>query len=489
MAWLLVVDNPARWDLRVPEVEVVAARDYLTRPAFAERRRLRVMNLCRSYSYQSNGYYVSLLAEARGHRPVPTVATIQDFKAPTILRTLSSDLDPLIQRALKPIQSEVFTLSVYFGRNLAKRHDPLARQLSVLFPAPLLRARFHRVDGRWQLENVSPLATSGVPETHREFLREAATDFFSRRHTTAKAKATSRFDLALLVDPTEANAPSDEGALRRFERAGERLGIRVQRITREDYGELAEYDGLFIRATTAVNHYTYRFARRAEAENMVVIDDPLSILRCTNKVFLQEILQRHHISTPATRILYRENSGEVMRALGLPCVLKQPDSSFSQGVVKAVNETDFKTKVDSLLEGSELLVAQEFKPTDFDWRIGLLDGEVVYACRYHMAKGHWQIRNQASRSQGNRDGEVDCVPVEDVPPDVIRTAVAAAALIGNGLYGVDMKEFDGRGVVIEVNDNPSIDAGIEDGLLGEGLYDRVMSSFLRRMEKKRSASS
>jgi glutathione synthase/RimK-type ligase-like ATP-grasp enzyme len=56
-------------------------------------------------------------------------------------------------------------------------------------------------------------------------------------------------------------------------------------IEKEDYGRLAEFDALFIRETTGVNHHTYRFARRAEAEGLVVVDDPQSILKCTNKVY------------------------------------------------------------------------------------------------------------------------------------------------------------------------------------------------------------
>jgi len=40
-------------------------------------------------------------------------------------------------------------------------------------------------------------------------------------------------------------------------------------------------------------------------------------------------------------------------------------------------------------------------------------------------------------------------------------------------------------VIIEVNDNPNIDWGIEDAYLGEDLYRRVMGEFLRRLERKR----
>jgi glutathione synthase/RimK-type ligase-like ATP-grasp enzyme len=71
-----------------------------------------------------------------------------------------------------------------------------------------------------------------------------------------------------------------------------------------------------------------------------------------------------------------------------------------------------------------------------------------------------------------------------VPAPVIRAALRATALIGNGLYGVDIKETAMGPVVIEVNDNPNIDRGVEDTLLGEELYRTVMAEFERRLEAR-----
>ena len=71
---------------------------------------------------------------------------------------------------------------------------------------------------------------------------------------------------------------------------------------------------------------------------------------------------------------------------------------------------------------------------------------------------------------------------------MIRIATKAAKLIGNGLYGIDIKQSGNRVVVIEINDNPSIDAGVEDEYLGMALYDDIMREFLRRLEEKKSAS-
>src|SRR5690606_1844452 len=68
METLLVVDDPASWPISVPGLETMAARSYLTSPDALAGKRWRVINLCRSHRYQSTGYYVSLLAAARGHR-------------------------------------------------------------------------------------------------------------------------------------------------------------------------------------------------------------------------------------------------------------------------------------------------------------------------------------------------------------------------------------------------------------------------------------
>ncbi|MCI5062478.1 MAG: RimK family alpha-L-glutamate ligase, partial [Algiphilus sp.] len=173
--------------------------------------------------------------------------------------------------------------------------------------------------------------------------------------------------------------------------------------------------------------------------------------------------------------------------LGLPCVLKQPDSAFSRGVVKAETRQELQSALERLLSGSDLIVAQGFVPTAFDWRVGILAGVPLYVCRYHMAEAHWQIVRHGP--EGKKDeGNTDTLPVEAAPPALLRTAVAAARVIGDGLYGVDIKQVGNRFMVIEVNDNPSIDGGIEDEVLGEALYDRIMAEFARRVATRKAAS-
>jgi hypothetical protein len=70
---IIVIENPKRWPLALKGATVVAAKDYLVGGEWPGRRGVRVYNFCRTYGYQTVGYYVSLLAAARGHRPLPTV--------------------------------------------------------------------------------------------------------------------------------------------------------------------------------------------------------------------------------------------------------------------------------------------------------------------------------------------------------------------------------------------------------------------------------
>jgi len=487
MRSLIVTEELKHWR-PLAGLEAVSAGDYLKDPSWIEARRLRVINLCRSYRYQSLGYYVSLLAAARRHRPFPDLMTVLDMRNRGLVRGADDDLDDLIQRSLASLRSDRFELSIYFGHNLSARYDRLAARLFALFPAPFLRAQFAHAGGRWRIRSIGPVGSADVPDSHWDFVHERARAFVARPRGGSRAKA-ARYHLALLHDPKEVLAPSSEASLKRFERAARGVGFAVERIDRDDIGRLGEFDALFIRETTYVNHHTFRFSRRAESEGLVVIDDPRSILRCTNKVFLAEALGNAEVPIPRTLVLDRTGLGEVRERVGFPCVLKVPDSAFSQGVVRCDDEPALTRESGRILEDSDLIIAQEYIPTQFDWRVGVLDGKALFACRYHMARGHWQIVQQAGKGR-YRYGRVEPVPLALVPRKVLRTALRAAETVGHGLYGVDLKvPVPGRVVVMEVNDNPNIDAGCEDKELGLELYRRIAQVFWSRVEARFNRST
>lgn len=484
---LIVVEKESDWGSYYPSDNVITAGDYL-RDTSVHDERTQVINLCRSYRYLGSGYYVSLLAEARGHHVIPSVRTISNLRGRALYALDIQDLNQKLSRFLPAGGEDITDLSiqVYFGQTSYPSLEDLGRQVFELFPCPLLRIEFHR-DRSWQIGRIKPVGLDSLVGEQEDAFAQALDHYSRKIWRKPRSRKQYRYDLAMLCDPKEDMPPSDRGALKQFVSAGRELDIEVDTIGRADLQRVAEYDGLFIRATTAIDHFTYRFAHRAEKEGMVVIDDPMSILRCTNKIYLHALLRSHRVPVPRGEILHHRDTRQLAslpERLGLPLVLKIPDGSFSRGVIKAESMEELERGAAELFQRSELLIAQEYLYTEYDWRIGVLNNRVLYACRYFMSRGHWQIYNHAAHG-AQRSGGFECVDVADTPPAVLKLALRATRLIGNGLYGVDIKESGRRAVVIEVNDNPSIDAGVEDEHLGKQLYLDIMAEFLRRMEQRR----
>jgi glutathione synthase/RimK-type ligase-like ATP-grasp enzyme len=475
---LVVTDNPTYWDFLSPTTQIIEASDYLSNEQYYSNQSMRVINLCESYHYQTIGYYVSLLAQARDHKAIPSILNIQDVLNASLSKQISHDIDDEIQHGLHDIKSNEFVLSLYFGQNVAKKYSALAKKLHGLFPLPLMRFTLEKKK-IWSIKKLDLLAPKDIPPQHLDFMRMAAEQYLSKKRFHQRRKKQRFHDLAILIDSAELTPPSNKKALDLFVSAGEALGINVDFIDKHDCKSIAEYDALFIRTTTSVNHYTYRFARRAVQENLVVMDDPQSIVKCSNKVYLAELMRSHQILTPTTTFISKHD--KTLPEIDYPCVLKKPDGAFSLGVIKIKDELELKKSLKQFFKTSDLVLIQPFIPTEFDWRIGVLDNKPIFASRYYMAKGHWQIYNWQSTQEN--EGEFDTVPLDSVPEAVIKTALKATRLIGNSLYGVDIKSHGDKHYVIEVNDNPNIDAGIEDQVTGNALYHDIMNIFLQRIRR------
>lgn len=483
---IIIVRNPKSWNLQIEGVKVVSSRNYITGTEFQSLKNVRIFNLSNSYQYQKMGYYVSLLASARDHRVIPNVTTLRDFSSQSLIRSLSGYIDDDIQKTFKQLDGNKISIYVYFSQSVNPRFKQLAQKLYHLFEAPLLQVDFVKTTEKWMIQKVTPLSLKKVNPDHLEKVQEFALNYFSKKRFSRPRFKNYKYDLAILINPKEKNPPSCPDALQNFKKAAEKNGFYVEFITKEDLSQLSEFDALFIRETTSVNNHTYHFSRTAYAEGLVVIDDPWSILRCSNKIFQDERMKQNKIKTPATLVLSKSNykSSKPVN-LNFPLVLKQPDSAFSLGVEKVHNKEELSASLTKLFRMSDLVIVQEFMPSEFDWRIGVLDQSPLYACKYYMAKNHWQIYDWKSENKQNW-GTTETVTLENVPDVVIKTAVKAASLIGDGLYGVDLKMVDGEVYVIEVNDNPNIDEGVEDAVLKDELYNRIMKSLFNRIEINRN---
>ena len=488
---IIIVDNLKDWKADFPEATVVDVDDYLTSPEYFKMRNVQVINLSRSYRYQSVGYYCALLAQARSHRTIPSVKTMLDLSSKAMYGLDAEDLDDLVERAFRRSgqrgEGNTFVLDIYFGECAYKKLADLARQIYETFPCPILQVTFE-YGSKWRIKEIRPLALNKLSPEQCDLFSWALSHYLKKRWRSPKTKAPSRYDLAILYNPNDPLAPSDKRALANFVKAGKGQGVSVELIQRKDYERLAEYDALFIRDTTRINHYTYRFAKKAESEDMMVIDDPNSILRCTNKVYMAELLRANRVPAPKSSILHKADIKRidriVEREFDYPVVMKVPDGSFSLGVYKAENRAELLEIAQRLFKDSELILAQEYLYTDFDWRIGILNRTPIFVCQYFMSKKHWQIVNHGP---GGRitEGAFKAWRVGDAPADVVTAALNAANLIGDGLYGVDVKQNQDGVYVIEVNDNPNLEAGVEDTYLKSELYSLIIRDFVRRLDSRR----
>ena len=197
-------------------------------------------------------------------------------------------------------------------------------------------------------------------------------------------------------------------------------------------------------------------------------------------------MSANRVPVPRTRVLQKGQLESLpVDAVSYPAVVKIPDGSFSRGVHKAENREQLEQYARELLRESDLILLQEFVYTEFDWRIGVLNRQPIFACQYFMSKHHWQILKHGADGQVT-EGNARTVAVEDAPPEVVKTALAAANLIGDGFYGVDIKQAGERVVVIEVNDNPNVDPGVEDAVLGDRLYELILEDLARRLDERRA---
>jgi glutathione synthase/RimK-type ligase-like ATP-grasp enzyme len=481
MQKLIIVENPDNWQFNLEDVEVLTPARYISAESYQQTRGLKIINLCKSYQYQSLGYYVSLLAEARNHKVLPGISTIQDLRFPSILREDSQDFDDLIQTSFKNEKLDRVEFDIYFGITQNEHLNKLARQLFQYIQAPSLSATFSKKN-KWVLQSIKPLSLGEVPKEDRPLLRTAVEKYLQRKRDVKPDR--KKYDMAILVDPEDKNPPSDEKALQKFIKAGDQAGFNVELITKNDFGEIIQYDALFIRETTFVNHHTFRFAKKAQSLGLAVIDDPDSILKCTNKVYLNELLTANKILTPKSYVIGKKDNA-LPDKLSFPFILKQPDGAFSKGVFKINSAEEYKNVSTEMFQKSELLIAQEFLPTKFDWRVGIIDGQVLYVCKYYMAQEHWQIVNWNTSHKQHQEGDVESIAVDQAPSGLLKTAIKATSLIGKSLYGVDMKEVDGKFYVIEINDNPNIDSGIEDKILKDKLYTMIMEVFLNKIKSEK----
>lgn len=285
--------------------------------------------------------------------------------------------------------------------------------------------------------------------------------------------------LGLFVDRQTLGNSEQLTALIRLRDSAEGMGHTVYFIFPTEIAKIGKVDALFIRSRTDPMNISFVAAKMAELRGIPVIDDPRSIQVCSDKVNMYLHLMKEGVRIPETvfvrkREITEKTGRELFRTLGSPLILKEPSTSFSLRVEKVNTVPEFEKTGKRFIKLSDWIVAQKFIESDFDWRVGVLDGEPLYACQYIIPQETFKI--QATVNGHIVYCAVKGHPLEQVPGHILDIAVSAAKAIGRGFYGVDIKDRDGTPFVIEVNDNPSLEGGEDEH--SPGLYQKIISHLL-----------
>ncbi len=284
--------------------------------------------------------------------------------------------------------------------------------------------------------------------------------------------------IACFVEKYNFSDPREENALLNFKRVAESSGSEFDFMFRENINEISHYNAVFIRATTDPLFTAYIVSKTAWELGLKVIDDPESIKICANKIHQYALFEKFNVPRIPTVFLskhefHHKRINDIFEELGKPVVIKAPYTSFSRYVEKAACETSFREVAKRFFKKSDILAIQKFTPTAFDWRVGVLNNDVLYVCKYMIPKGKWKHGAKLRGKPTVIWGRTVALKKQDAPQRLREVALKACSVVGKGLYGVDIKEVNGDYVVVEVNDNPSIYAGYEDSR-DKDIYKKII---------------
>ena len=211
--WVILVDQPRDLPNAETPHKVITTTEYLARPRLFEMGRPKLVNLARSYAYQSKGYYASLLAEARGHRVVPTVETMLELREQKLYEHALPELEDELNRCARRADFQPgaeHRLMVCFGIARDPRFESFGRLLFDWFRCPALEVIVE--PGTWlSIDRIRPRNITRLANGEAEFFRQSLHNHTKREWRDPKARSVAKYDLAVLYDPNEKTAPSSPG--------------------------------------------------------------------------------------------------------------------------------------------------------------------------------------------------------------------------------------------------------------------------------------
>ncbi|MFC6826658.1 ATP-grasp domain-containing protein [Halopelagius fulvigenes] len=201
-----------------------------------------------------------------------------------------------------------------------------------------------------------------------------------------------------------------------------------------------------------------------------------AVLTSRNKAGVVARLSRAGLPVPETRMVSNpaaeSDVREAVAGLDFPVVVKPNSTTRGVGVAKASDLDSLLGVVDYLnlahdyrATGDKSYLVQEFLPDARDYRLMVVDGEVVGGVERRLsaaavAEGRWKHNVHLG---------AEAVGV-DVRPDHRELAVSVAETLDIPYLGVDLLESGERTVVSETNARPTID---DSEKYEAGFWDRL----------------
>ena len=181
--WLILVDHNRDLGQGDTPHKVMSVTDYLSNPTlFADGDddyRPSIINLSRSYGYQTAGYYASLLAEARLHRVVPNVQTMLELSRKGLYSIALPELNDRLRKAMQKLAGAgPAEITFFFGQTDEPGFEGFGRLLFDWFRAPILRV--HIDPNSKAIEKLRPLGINRLDHKQRERFLTALRDYTKR---------------------------------------------------------------------------------------------------------------------------------------------------------------------------------------------------------------------------------------------------------------------------------------------------------------------
>ncbi len=236
---------------------------------------------------------------------------------------------------------------------------------------------------------------------------------------------------------------------------------------------LGHYDAAIPRIGASVTFYGAAVVRQLEQMEVFCANSALAITTSRDKLRSLQILSRHpKIGIPPTEFVRRREDvmAAIKRVGGAPVIIKLLEGTQGVGVILAESAKAAEAIVETLQSARQNVLIQKFvaESKGRDVRAFVVGDRVVAAMRRVAQGGEF-------RSNVHRGGRTEAI---ELTPELERTAIRAAQVLGLDIAGVDMLEAGDGPQIMEVNSSPGL-----EGIEGATRLD-VAAEIIRYVEQR-----